>query len=407
MVSYCKEWSKKKLGEFIRVQRGASPRPIEAYLTLSSNGVNWIKIGDAPRDSKYITQTKERITLQGSKYSVHVNKGEFILSNSMSFGRPYILSLNGCIHDGWLRLYDFLDEADTTFLYYLLSSKNVQQQYVSFASGSGVQNLNKKLVQDVEVYIPDLKEQQAIADTLTTFDNYIADLNALVEKKKAVREGVLEDLMSGKTRLDGFSGEWKEVGFEQVIKPKARIGWQGLKKDEYLRNGYSYLICGTDFENGTISFENIWYVSKERYDMDPNIQVLYGDVLVTKDGTIGKVALVPQIDKPAVLNSGVFVFKTSKEVLREFLYRVLISSTFKNFISLLSAGSTIKHLYQKDLKNFRFSIPVDLKEQQAIANTLTAMDDEVRDLEAKRDKMIDIRDGAMDDLLTGRVRLPL
>ena len=178
-----------------------------------------------------------------------------------------------------------------------------------------------------------------------------------------------------------------------------------MKKHEYLRSGYSYLIGGTDFSHGTVSLDNIWYVTKDRYDMDANIQVSENDVLVTKDGTIGKVALVPELGKPATLNSGVFVFRTNNRLLPTFLFRVLSSSVFREFIDTLSAGSTIKHLYQKDLKNFEFEIPVDKKEQEAIAETLTAMDEEIEALEIERDKMIQIREGAMDDLLTGRVRL--
>jgi type I restriction enzyme S subunit len=217
----------------------------------------------------------------------------------------------------------------------------------------------------------------------------------------------LEDLVSGKTRVDGFDKEWETVSFNQVIKPKARIGWQGLKKEEYLRSGYSYLIGGTDFHNGKVNLENISYVSKERYDMDSNIQVESNNVLVTKDGTIGKVALVPKLDKPATLNSGVFVFRTTSSLLPTFLYRVLLSSIFKEFINTLSAGSTIKHLYQKDLSNFEFRMPQDIREQQAIASVLTAMDEEIESLEIEKEKIMGIREGAMDDLLTGRVRLKL
>jgi type I restriction enzyme S subunit len=127
--------------------------------------------------------------------------------------------------------------------------------------------------------------------------------------------------------------------------------------------------------------------------------------LVTKDGTIGKVAIVPELDKPAILNSGVFVFRTNTRLLPTFLFRVLSSSVFREFIDTLSAGSTIKHLYQKDLKNFEFDIPVDTKEQEVIASILTAMDEEIEELEIEREKMMQIREGAIDDLLTGRVRL--
>lgn len=404
-MTYPRDWAKKSFNDFIQIKRGASPRPIERYLTSSTNGVNWIKIGDAPLHGKYISSTAEKITAQGASHSVSVHRGDFILSNSMSFGRPYILNLEGCIHDGWLCLYDFQAEANAEFLYYLLSSSMVQKQYDAYAAGSGVQNLNKDVVKKVTVYLPSLLEQKRIAKTLSLFDTYIDDLTELIEKKQNIRDGALEDLIRHHTRLDGFKDEWITVTFNQVITPKARIGWQGLKKHEYLKAGYSYLIGGTDFYHGTINLDNIWFVSKERYDLDPNIQVATNDVLVTKDGTIGKVAIVPELKKPATLNSGVFVFRTNDKLLPAFLFRILSSSVFKNFIDTLSAGSTIKHLYQKDLKNFEFEIPVDKTEQEAIANTLTAMDEEIEALKAEQEKMIQIREGAMDDLLTGRIRL--
>jgi len=118
MVAYPKDWKECRLDDVIEIKRGASPRPIESYITNSSSGVNWIKIGDAPRDGKYIVSTAEKITKEGAKHSVWVFSGDFILSNSMSFGRPYLLNIDGCIHDGWLRLYDFQDEVDKDFLYY-------------------------------------------------------------------------------------------------------------------------------------------------------------------------------------------------------------------------------------------------------------------------------------------------
>ena len=268
-----------------------------------------------------------------------------------------------------------------------------------------MQNLNKEVVKKVQIFLPSLPEQQAIASALSDFDEHIENLTELIEKKKAIRDGALEDLVSGKTRLEGFGGEWETVSFNEVIVPKARIGWQGLKKEESLKRGYSYLIGGTDFQNGTVNLLDISYVSQERYEMDFNIQVQENDVLVTKDGTIGKVSLVPEINKPATLNSGVFVFRTKKQLESVFLYRILTSTIFKDFIAILSAGSTIKHLYQKDLKNFEFKIPKSCEEQKAIALILTAIDEEIENLETEKAKIIQIREGAMDDLLTGHVRL--
>ena len=288
------------------------------------------------------------------------------------------------------------------YLSYLLEFLNLND----YANRNAQPVISGQIIYAIEApYEDDEEHQEEIARTLSQFDSYIDDLAELIEKKKGIRDGALEDLITKKTRLNGFADDWTPVTFNQVITPKARIGWQGLKKHEYLRSGYSYLIGGTDFNNGTVSLDNISYVSKERYDMDTNIQVSENDVLVTKDGTIGKVAIVPELNKPATLNSGVFVFRTNSRLVPAFLFRVLQSSVFREFIDTLSAGSTIKHLYQKDLKKFEFEIPVDMKEQEAIAAVLTAMDEEIRNLEIERDKIIQIREGAMDDLLTGRVRL--
>ena len=111
-------WEVKKLGDVCIIERGGSPRPINAYLTDSADGINWIKIGDASEGSKYITSTKERIKPEGVKKSRMVHKGDFILSNSMSFGRPYILNIDGCIHDGWLVIHDKNNVFDKSYLYY-------------------------------------------------------------------------------------------------------------------------------------------------------------------------------------------------------------------------------------------------------------------------------------------------
>lgn len=111
-------WEYKKLGEVCTIERGGSPRPITDYITDSEDGINWIKIGDAQEGSKYITSTKEKIRLEGLKKSRFVHKGDFILSNSMSFGRPYILKVDGCIHDGWLVIHDDKEVFIKDYLHY-------------------------------------------------------------------------------------------------------------------------------------------------------------------------------------------------------------------------------------------------------------------------------------------------
>lgn len=330
-------------------------------------------------------------------------KGDVLISAAGTIGKTIIFDgKDAYFQDSnivWLKVNDKIDR---NFLWWFYRSYPWNA-----LEGTTIQRLYNNIILNTEIHLPEKTEQINIAKTLSKFDTYVDDLAELIEKKRNIRDGALEDLICQRTRMEGFTGEWVNVSFNQVITPKARIGWQGLKKYEYLKSGYSYLIGGTDFDHGTVSLDNISFVSQERYDMDVNIQVSENDVLVTKDGTIGKVAIVPCLEKPATLNSGVFVFRTNDRLMPTFLYRVLLSSVFKGFIDTLSAGSTIKHLYQKDLKDFEFKMPVDLEEQKAIADALTAMDEEVEALENERNKMIQIREGAMDDLLTGRIRLNL
>lgn len=277
-------------------------------------------------------------------------------------------------------------------------------KYVSYV---GNPKLMSNVMAKIPVLFPPLDEQKEISSIFIDFSEHIENINDLIEKKKAIRDGALEELITGKTRLKGYKDIWEKVSFDDVIIPKARIGWQGLKSQDYLTMGYSYLISGTDFVNGFVNTSEISFVSKERFDMDPNIQVKENDVLVTKDGTIGKVALVPNLKKPATLNSGVFVFRTNDRLYSTYLYRVLMSTVFKNFIAQLSAGSTIQHLYQKDLKNFEFYIPTDKDEQIAISEVLMEIDKDIIVLEDEKEKLLGIEQGVKTDLLSGKVRLKI
>ena len=180
---------KKKFGDIANIQRGASPRPISKFITNESNGINWIKIGDVDTRAKYITKTKYKITVDGSKKSKKVKKGDFILSNSMSFGRPYILAIDGCIHDGWLSISNFEEEFISDFLYYLLNSYDIQNEFIKKASfGGAVHNLNIDIVKNIELNVPSKKAQQKIIDTLDRFDKLCNDITSGIPAEIEARQ---------------------------------------------------------------------------------------------------------------------------------------------------------------------------------------------------------------------------
>lgn len=160
------DWPMVELGELCLIERGGSPRPIKDFITTDEDGVNWVKIGDAELGGKYISETKEKIKPEGVKKSRVVKPGDFVLSNSMSFGRPYIMATDGCIHDGWLLLREKDERITKDFLYYILSSDIVYHQFQRAATGGVVNNLNSALVRAVTIPLPDSETQSAIVSKL-------------------------------------------------------------------------------------------------------------------------------------------------------------------------------------------------------------------------------------------------
>lgn len=215
------------------------------------------------------------------------------------------------------------------------------------------------------------------------------------------------------TEIDGVADtlipdDWEVKNINKECTIKARIGWQGLKSNEYLDFGDYVLITGTDFDNGFINWKSCNYVSEWRFKQDKNIQIKQGDVLITKDGTIGKVAFLDEIPMKGTLNSGVFVIrpKSYEKIDTVFLSLIFKSIWFDSFLEQITSGSTIVHLYQKDFVTFNFPIPPTLAEQQRIAKALSDVDALISTTEKLIQKKKNIKQGAMQNLLTGKKRLP-
>ena len=159
-------WTWVKLGKVCIIARGGSPRPIKEYITTADDGVNWIKIGDTEKNGKYISSTVEKIKPSGVSKSRMVHAGDFLLTNSMSFGRPYILKIDGCIHDGWLVISQINKIFDQDFLYWMLSSNYAYMQFCGKVSGAVVKNLNSDKVANSVFPLPPLPEQKRIVARL-------------------------------------------------------------------------------------------------------------------------------------------------------------------------------------------------------------------------------------------------
>lgn len=370
------DWSISDFGSKVKISRGGSPRPIQDYLTQVQDGINWIKIGDVREGDKYITSTEERIIPAGVSRSRMVHAGDFILSNSMSFGRPYILNIDGCIHDGWLTIQEYDKTFSKNFLYYLLSSDSVCQQYIGMAAGSSVKNLNKEKVSGLIVAYPDIKEQERIANALSNMDSLIANLEKQISKKKAIKQGTMQELLTGKRRLPGFSGDWQTISLKKALS----VGHGMSQHDVECPTGrYPILATG-----GVIGRANryLWNAPS---------------VLIGRKGTISK----PQyMDKPFWSIDTLFYTKINEGYCPKFLYYVFCRIDWLSY----NEASGVPSLSAKTIESIEVQVP-DYGEQCAIAGVLTDIDTEIEALEQKLGKYRQVKQGMMQQLLTGKIRL--
>ena len=405
------DWECNEIGELaLRVGSGITPTGGEKIYKeygipfVRSQNIGW---GDLLLDDLAYITDKTHESFQSSE----IKQGDVLLNiTGASIGRSAVADkrLNrGNVNQHVCEIRP-TNNLDSYYLNNYLLSANGQKQIDSFQAGGNRQGLNYQQVRSFKVPLPPLPEQHAIATALSDVDTLITKLDQLIAKKRDIKQATMQQLLTGQTRLPGFSGEWEVKRLGTTATLKARIGWQGLTTAEYLNTGDYYLVTGTDFKGGYIDWNNCHYVDESRYKQDRYIQLTKYDVLVTKDGTIGKVALVNDLYIPATLNSGVFVIRPIDGAFHpEFFYYLLCSKLFTEFLTQLSAGSTINHLYQKDFVDFRYKTPPTLSEQAAIATILSDMDAEITALESRRKKTRALKQGMMQELLMGRIRLPI
>lgn len=188
------EWRNVVLGDVSTIVRGGSPRPIDDFLTVEPDGLNWLKIGDVDREAKYITATEEKVRVEALSKTRVIRPGDFILSNSMSFGRPYISAIDACIHDGWIAVTRIHKTVVHEFLYYSILSERSQTYFANQAAGSGVQNLNKDIIKLLPVAVPSKREQQRIADCLASLDTRITAESNRLAAFKTHKQGLMQQL---------------------------------------------------------------------------------------------------------------------------------------------------------------------------------------------------------------------
>ncbi len=407
MVPNCQNWEQKLFKSVLKLDRGSSPRPIVDFMTDADDGVNWIKIGDTKKGELYINSTKEKITPEGAKKSRKVSKGEIIVSNSMSYGQPYILNIDGYIHDGWFVIRNYEKHFEKNYLLQFLGSELIQRQYKRLAAGGVVSNISSDLVYAVKATIPPLPEQRKIAQILSTWDRGIATTEKLIDASKQQKKALMQQLLTGKKRLidpetgKAFQGEWEEVKLKAITQ-FIKDGTHGTHKR--YDKGVPMLSAANITKNHKVNFEGAPNISHDDYNkIHSKYEINEGDILLTVVGTLGRVALVPKAMK-FTLQRSVAIIRTSNKASNQFLMQVFSSKEFNNLLISKSNSTAQAGVYLGELAKIKLLLP-SLEEQQKVASVLTAADKEIELLEAKLAHLKQEKKALMQQLLTGKRRV--
>ena len=346
-------WTYKKLGEVCTIERGGSPRPINEYITDDPNGLNWIKIGDAKEGSKFITSTKEKIKPEGLKKTRLVHKGDFILSNSMSFGKPYILDIDGCIHDGWLVIHDDNGTFDKSYLYYLLGSPNMYKEFQRLAVGGVVNNLNSEIVRNVVVPIPPIETQSRIVSELDLLQSIIDKQKAQIKELDNLAQAVFYD-MFGDPVENEKGWDVKKLGEicltitdgDHMPPPKTAKGIPFLT------------ISDINKETRELDFSNTFFVPQEYYEgLKDERKAQKNDLLYTVTGSYGIPVIVKTSNQFCFQRHIALIKPNNKILLTPFLCYWFLCPSVKKEADLVATGIAQKTVSLGSIRKFVIILP--------------------------------------------------
>jgi len=407
-------WDATILGELSEVVRGGSPRPIDGFMTTSANGLNWLKIGDVDKEAKFVTQTAEKVRREALSKTRVVNPGDLILSNSMSFGRPYILQITTCIHDGWIAITKISKKTERDFLYYLISAPGSQSYFVDNAAGSGVQNLNADLIKALPVFFPKPTEQQKIAECLSSVDELIAAQARKLDALKTHKKGLMQQLFprEGETqprlRFPEFqnAGEWARMSIQEMIDTRFIVGHLDGNHGELYPKGEEFsqskegipYITANDFTNGIVEFSRCKRLPIERARLFKKGVAKDGDILFAHNATVGPVAKLNTTEEFVILSTTATYFRcNAKQLSNDFLQSALSSPDFVAQYSRVMSQSTRNQVPITTQRKLELNVPKP-PEQQRIADCLTSLDDIIAAQTQKHEALKTHKRGLMQQL---------
>jgi len=379
------DWEVKRLGEIAEIATGSTPPTKDK----TNYGDKYLFVSPADlRENKYVWNTEKKLSEKGFRLSRKFPPNTILFTCiGSTIGKTGILPIEATSNQQINAILPN-ESYSTEFVYYYLS--HIALEIKALASEQAVPIINKSTFELIEILLPPLPEQKAIAKVLSDMDELIESIEKLIHKKKQIKQGAMQELLTGKKRLPGFSGEWEVKRLGNFL--KFQVGYPFNSKYFNQDNLGIRLIKNRDLK----SDEQLFYYTGKYSE---EYLVNNGDVLVGMDGEF-----IPCLWNKGLglLNQRVGRIITGEEIDLEFVHYFLIEPLKK--IQNTTSGTTVKHLSHSDVENLELPLP-PLPEQKAIAQILSDMDAEIEALEKKLEKYKQIKEGMMEKLLTGQVRL--
>ena len=367
-----KTWTIVRFGDIVSIRRGASPRPIKEHLTTREDGINWIKIGDTRPGDIYITETKQKILKESAALSVYLEKGTLVLSNSMSFGRPYILNIDGCIHDGWLAIEIYNNTIDKEFLQIIL--QGYMWYFKNKATGTGVDNLNINRVQEMPFALPPLAEQRRILFALRSYHKLLSEISdsyCAINKTVSLVKYKILDLFFGKnSRYKSYYGKRTKTTLEKLI-PNEKIGdgdW--VLSEDMNPNGDIQLLQLKHIGNMVYQNKSFCHID-ENFFKEHNCSEIKENYLLINRLVASSMAccLMPQTNTKTITSVDVCWIAPDENYNSKYIMYYLSSKNFQNKVLMLCSGSTRKRISKKNLTRIPLFIH-DRMQQDIIVNRI-------------------------------------
>ncbi|WP_454055061.1 restriction endonuclease subunit S [Clostridium sp. Marseille-Q7071] len=374
-------WEQRRLKDVANYIRGSFPQPYTNPEWFDEeNGKPFVQVADIGYDLKLNEDTRFHISNLAEKQSRFVEKGKVIValqgSIETSIGRTAITQYDAYVDRTILIFESYKVEIDKQYFAQVI--KELFRKEKEKAWGATISTITKDYLNDFLIGLPSYKEQQKIGDFFASLDTLITlhqrKLNHLKDEKKGLLQKMFpkngEDFPE--LRFPGFTDAWEQrkLGDNAII--KGRLGWKSLKQNEYTDEGPS-MIAGKHISDGIIDWTKVDHIPQWRYDESPEIMLEDGDVIFSKDGSLGNPALIDNLKDLATINSTMMLVRTDETIDSKFFYQVLRSDQFKRLIYLKVSGSSIPHLFQADMNDFQFIAP-SVEEQKKIGEFFEELD---------------------------------